>query len=179
MYVTTGSMSDPDHLPGLAHLLQHVLYLSEEKTPQKKFKAHVSQNNGVVNARTTENHSNYHFDIAVSEFKNALTLFAEIFINSVVFTKDMIRPELKHLNIDYEMNSGMDKYDKWGLTQLFKWTIDRYHPISKFGTTFSNATTSLEIETLLSNAEKELQRFYNSHYSSHIMSVCVLSKGMI
>ncbi|XP_029680912.1 insulin-degrading enzyme-like isoform X1 [Formica exsecta] len=174
--VNIGSMSDPDHLPGLAHLLQHVLYLSEEKTPQKKFKAHVSQNNGVVNARTTENHTNYHFDIAVSEFKNALTLFAEIFINSVVFTKDMIRPELKYLNIDYEMNSGTDKYDKWGLTQLFKWTIDRYHPISKFGTTFSNATTSLEIETLLSNAEKELQRFYNSHYSSHIMSVCVLSK---
>ncbi|KAL6425857.1 hypothetical protein ACFW04_009693 [Cataglyphis niger] len=174
--VKIGSISDPDNLPGLTHLLQHVLYLSEVGSLQIRFKSLVSQNNGVVNAKTTEDNTNYHFDIAVSEFENALTLFAQIFMRPI-FDVTLIYPELKYLNVDYEMNNGTDKYDKWMLNQLFKWTIDRHHPISKYGTTFFDASTSSNtLDTLINNIVQKLNNFYYAYYSSHIMSLCVLGK---
>ncbi|XP_050459635.1 insulin-degrading enzyme-like isoform X2 [Cataglyphis hispanica] len=179
--VKIGSISDPDNLPGLTHLLQHALYLTEKVLEQKTFKTYVSENNGVVNAKMTEDNTNYHFDIAVSEFKHALTLFAKFFRSSTnneqVISEQAIREELKYLNVDYEMNNGTYKYDKWMLYQLFKWTIDRHHPISKYGTTFfDESTSSSTLNRLTTNIVEKIQNFYNIHYSSHLMSLCVLSK---
>lgn len=164
MYVTAGSTADPNHISGLAHLLQHVLYLTEVKeTPQRAFKVYLMQNNGEINAKTSEDHTNYQFDIPVTKFKDALTRFAEFFIKPFVFTENLIYPELYNLNHE-------QLEDKWKLTGLFKWIIDRNHLISRNG-----ICQPVTYEDIVNN----LQKFYDHHYSSHIMSLCVLSKGMM
>ncbi|CAL1686426.1 unnamed protein product [Lasius platythorax] len=161
--VHIGSTADPNHISGLAHLLQHVLYLTEVKeTPQRAFKVYLMQNNGEINAKTSEDHTNYQFDIPVTKFKDALTRFAEFFIKPFVFTENLIYPELYNLN-----HEQLGSEDKWKLTGLFKWIIDRNHSISRNG-----ICQPVTYEDIVNN----LQKFYDHHYSSHIMSLCVLSK---
>ncbi|XP_072748071.1 insulin-degrading enzyme-like [Anoplolepis gracilipes] len=171
-----GSMYDPNNLPGLTYFLQHVLYLSEEKnTPKEMFKNYVSRNKGTAYAETTADHTNYHFDIAVTKFKDALDLFAQLFKKSIVFNPDMIKSELRHMKANYFMNA---EKDKCGLTQLFKWTIENrnHSEISKLGISFSNAPKLLNMPKQILFITQEMQKFYTRYYSPHRMSLCVLSK---
>lgn len=159
-------------------MLQHVLYLLKtENSPQQKFKEFVSQNNGVVTIETTEDNSSYRFDIAVTKFKNALTSFAQLFINSVVFTQDMIKSELQDINVCNCANTGKDK---WEVFQLFKSTIDcNYQIFNEKGTSFVKESNIPNIpEPITDNIVKYMQKFYDNYYSSHIMSLCILSNGM-
>ncbi|EFN70814.1 Insulin-degrading enzyme [Camponotus floridanus] len=172
--VNIGSLTEPKNLPGLTHLLQHVLYLLKtENSPQQKFKEFVSQNNGVVTTETTENLSTYRFDIAVTKFKNALTSFAQLFINSVVFTPDMIKSELQEINVC----NCVRKIDRWGILQLFKSTIDcDYQILNEESNNFEKVSSIPNIpEPISNNIVKYMQKFYDNYYSSHMMSLCILS----
>lgn len=154
-----------------------MLYLLEtENSPQQKFKEFVSQNNGTIAIETTDDHSTYHFDIAVTEFKNALTSFAQLFINPVVFIHDEIKSELEQIDCTCENKEN----DKLEVIQLFKSTIDcNYQILDKKGTSYINVRSVPKVpEPILNNIGEYMQKFYNDHYSSHIMSLCVLSNGM-
>lgn len=146
-----------------------------EDSPQQKFKEFVSQNNGTIAIETTDDHSNYHFDIAVTEFKNALTSFAELFINSV-FIQDVVKSELKQNDCTCENKEN----DKQEVIQLFKSTIDcNYQILNKKSTSYVNVRSVPKIpEPILNNIGEYMQKFYDDYYSSHIMSLCVLSNGM-
>lgn len=131
----------------------------------------------MVAIETREDLSSYRFDIAVPKFKNALTSFAQLFINSIVFTQDMIKSELQEISVCNCANIGKDK---WEIFQLFKSTIDcDYQIFNEKGTSFVKVSSIPNIpEPISNNVVKYIQKFYDNYYSSHMMSLCILSNGM-
>lgn len=171
MYVTAGTIADPNHMRGLAQLLQRVLYKTTLSTQQTDFKTYVRQNGGTVECEMNEEDSNYYFDVPVTEFKDALKMFATLFTTSHAFSEDLIISEIEIMSNENDLTrvpNGTNNTE--ALTQLFKWIIN-YHPMSQRGHNFTNQQTS--------NIVNNLEKFYHNFYYAHIMSLCVLSRGMM
>src|ERR1700734_3016991 len=63
--VNVGHYMDPDDMPGLAHFLEHMLFLGTEKyTDERNFTQFLSEHGGTYNAYTADLHTNFFFDIA-------------------------------------------------------------------------------------------------------------------
>ena len=62
--VGAGSFSDLKERPGIAHYLEHMIFMGSEKYPDEDaFSKHLSANGGDSNAYTEDELTNYHFSI--------------------------------------------------------------------------------------------------------------------
>lgn len=68
-----GYLSDPDHLPGLAHYCEHMLFLGTQKYPSENdYTKFLTQHGGTSNAYTQSDHTNYYFDVVPEHLKGVL-----------------------------------------------------------------------------------------------------------
>ncbi|NNG64519.1 pyrroloquinoline quinone biosynthesis protein PqqF, partial [Pseudomonas fragi] len=67
--VAAGSHDVPAAWPGLAHFLEHLLFLGTERFPaQDNLIAYVQRHGGQVNARTSERHTDFFFELSADTF---------------------------------------------------------------------------------------------------------------
>jgi insulysin len=67
MDVSVGHFSDPDEIPGLAHFLEHMLFLGTEKYPDEgAYAKFLAENGGYCNAYTAAENTNYQFQLATT-----------------------------------------------------------------------------------------------------------------
>ena len=79
--VGVGSLSDPPNRQGLAHFLEHMLFLGTQKYPEAgSYQKFVSTNDGYSNAFTAEEVTIYQFEIAPEQLKDALDRFNQFFV---------------------------------------------------------------------------------------------------
>lgn len=63
--VCIGHLSDPDEIPGLAHFLEHMLFMGTEKYPdENEYSSYLSEHGGMSNAYTSTENTNYYFDVS-------------------------------------------------------------------------------------------------------------------
>ena len=75
MAVAVGAYQNPDDRQGLAHFLEHMLFLGTEKFPTVDgYKNHIKNNGGYSNAYTSGDHTNYQFEILPDGYREALDL---------------------------------------------------------------------------------------------------------
>ncbi|GLT29356.1 hypothetical protein SLA2020_042280 [Shorea laevis] len=73
MDVGVGSFSDPDGLEGLAHFLEHMLFYATEKYPlEDSYSKYISEHGGRTNAFTASESTNFHSDVNIDGFEEAL-----------------------------------------------------------------------------------------------------------
>ena len=131
MDVAVGHASDPDELPGLAHFLEHMLFLGTEKYPDEgSYQQFLSEHGGSSNAFTAFENTNYYFDVTQPNLHDALDRFAQFFL-CPCFTEGATSRELKAVDSENAKNL---QSDSWRLMQLYKSTADPAHPFHKFGT---------------------------------------------
>ena len=83
--VYRGSFHEPDTRPGLAHFLEHMLFIGTEKYPQvDSFQQYITANGGSSNAYTALDHTNYFFDIKNSALAEGLDRFGHFFIDPLL-----------------------------------------------------------------------------------------------
>lgn len=71
--VNVGHFDDPNDRQGLAHYLEHMLFLGTEKYPKVgEFQSYISQHGGTNNAWTGTEHTCFFFNIAPNAFESAL-----------------------------------------------------------------------------------------------------------
>ena len=108
MNVAIGSLQDPFERPGLAHFLEHMLFMGSKKYPdEKEYSEYISQHAGEDNAWTSEIDTNYFFEIDPKYFENGLDRFAQFFI-SPLFDKDCLSREMKAVNSEHESSINSD-----------------------------------------------------------------------
>ncbi|CAK6980462.1 nardilysin b [Scomber scombrus] len=79
--ISVGSFSDPDDLPGLAHFLEHMVFMGSEKYPAENgFDAFLKKHGGSDNASTDCERTIFQFDVQRKYFREALDRWAQFFI---------------------------------------------------------------------------------------------------
>lgn len=172
MDVNVGHFCDPDHAPGLAHFLEHMLFLGTKRYPKEnEYSEYLSQHGGASNAYTAMENTNYYFDITHPYLEGALDRFSQFFV-APLFTETATDRELTAVHNEHGKNI---QQDPWRLYQLLKSTSNPKHPFSKFATgsleTLKDLPKSKGIDT-----RSEMLKFHEQFYSASIMKLSVLGR---
>ncbi|KAJ2346468.1 metalloprotease, partial [Coemansia sp. RSA 2671] len=168
--VNVGSNANPAEFQGLAHFLEHMLFLGTEKYPKEgEYDAYLASNSGRSNAYTSFTETNYYFSVFNGALENALDRFAQFFI-SPLFNADCVNRELNAVDSEYKGNLQAD----WKRFYQFRArTSNPAHPFSGFSVgnteTLKGATEKLGLDL-----REELIKFYQKYYPADIMRLTVV-----
>ncbi len=165
--VMVGSGDNPPGRGGLAHFLEHMLFLGTEKYPDAaEYEQYTTEHGGNRNAYTSFEHTNYFFDINEAFLPEALDRFAQFFI-APNFDAQYVDREKNAVQAEYQM--GLKSDGRRGLDVLQE-VMNPEHPFSQF------SVGSLEslADRPGSSVRDELLAFYDKHYSANVMRLVVL-----
>ena len=170
--VNIGSSDDPSEFQGLAHFLEHMLFLGTKKFPNPdEYQKYISDHGGSHNAYTSLEHTNYFFDINADNLETALDRFSEQF-TSPLFNEEYVEREVKAVHSEY---SSKIKDDGRRFFSAIKSILSTDHPYKKFSVG--------NLETLKDQPDTSLRdavvNFYNARYSSNEMKLVILGKEPI
>uniref|UniRef100_A0A8C3K5H6 Nardilysin convertase n=1 Tax=Calidris pygmaea TaxID=425635 RepID=A0A8C3K5H6_9CHAR len=170
--IAVGSFSDPEDLPGLAHFLEHMVFMGSLKYPDENgFDAFLKKHGGSDNASTDCERTVFQFDVQRKYFKEALDRWAQFFIHPLMI-RDAIDREVEAVDSEYQLARPSDANRK---EMLFGSLARPGHPMKKFF--WGNADT-LKHEPKMNNIDTytRLREFWQRHYSAHYMTLVVQSK---
>jgi insulysin len=167
--VFVGSTSDPQRWPGLAHFLEHMLFLGTKKYPQAgDYQNFISKHGGRHNAYTGDENTNFFFDIDKDYLEPALDRFAQFFV-APLFTPQYVDRERHAVDSEFQTRR---KSDGTRLFFVWKQVANPKNPLSRFD--IGN------LSTLVNHKDRKLREalvdFYQRHYSANIMTLVVLGK---
>ena len=166
--VDRGSFDEPANIPGLAHFLEHMLFLGTDKYPAAdEYQAFISTHGGTHNAYTAGDHTNYFFDIAPAQFAEGLDRFAQFFI-APRFDSTYVAREMNAVNSEYQLQV---KDDSWRSNAVEKTALNPAHPASRF--TIGSLTTLADRPQ--QTTRDALIRYYNQAYAPQNMTLTVYS----
>jgi protease-3 len=165
--VGVGSYQDPDAQLGLAHYLEHMLFLGTEKYPEpNSFQKFVDGNAGVWNAYTARDHTNYFFQLKADQLDQALDYFSDYF-RAPTFDPQYSDKERNAVNSEWSMGRTNDS---WIMYRIGGLTSNPAHPAHRL-TVGNLETLSDKPGSLL---QDELRAFYNRYYSANNMKLTIV-----
>jgi protease-3 len=166
--VGVGSYQDPDQHLGLAHYLEHMLFLGTEKYPEpNSLQKFVDMNAGMWNAYTAPELTNYFFQIKADKLAEALDYFSDYFV-SPKFDPTFADKERNAVNSEWSMGRTNDG---WILQRVTGLTANPKNPAARL--TVGNLETLKDSET--SKLQDALRDFYRTYYSANIMKLVMVS----
>ena len=167
--VGVGYFDDPPGRPGLAHFLEHMLFLGTRKYPHpSSYRDFISAHGGRDNAYTMAQDTNFYFDIDSGHLEEALDRFSQFFV-APLFNKEYVAREVKAVEAEYRLKLRDDGRRLW---QVQKATSNPRHPFAKFSVGNGETLGSRDGKAL----RQALIRFYHRHYSANLMTLVVLGK---
>ena len=165
--VGVGLMFDPMSHQGMAHYLEHMLFLGNEKYPEPdEFMAFTNQNGGSTNAYTWLDITNYMFQIKNDTYEEGLDRFSNFF-KTPLLDPEYIEKEKNAVNAEWSMRREMDVF---GVFRLGR-SLMGEHPANRF--LIGN------LESLSDKPDSKLHTstvdFYKQYYSANIMKVAMVS----
>lgn len=127
--VNVGHFDDPADREGLAHFLEHMLFLGSRAYPQAgELQQFISEHGGSHNAWTGTEHSQFYFDIEQQHFAAGLSRFAAMF-SEPLFSSDYVEKERQSIEAEFSLKL---KDDSRRIYQVHKESINPAHPFAKF-----------------------------------------------
>lgn len=167
--VNVGANQNPIDRPGLAHFLEHMLFLGSEKYPQVGgYQEFIAQHGGSFNAYTAAENTNYFFEIDNEQLQPALDRFAQFFI-APLFGDEYVERERNAVHSEYLATLNDDGQREW---DVYREVMNPAHPSARFSV--GNLTTLADREGHL--VREDMIAFYQQHYSSHLMDLVVLGR---
>jgi secreted Zn-dependent insulinase-like peptidase len=162
--VNVGHFSDPEHRQGLAHFLEHMLFLGTEGYPDgSEYQKFISQHGGSNNAWTATEHTCFFLDINHQYFDEALDRFSQFF-TCPLLSQEFIESERENIDAEFKLKL---KDDIRRLYDVHKETINPLHPFSKFSV--GNSDTLKDTETHCIHTE--IKMFYETYYHAGAMTL--------
>lgn len=183
--VNVGNFSDETSMPGMAHAVEHLLFMGTKKYPvENEYSQYLSANSGYSNAYTASTSTNYFFEVAAkpandeepteanpSPLRGALDRFAQFFIEPLFLSSTLDR-ELKAVDSENKKNL---QNDTWRMHQLDKSLSNPNHPYCHFSTgNFEVLKTIPEAEGI--NVRDKFMEFHAKHYSANRMKLVILGR---
>ena len=169
LVVNVGSSNDPDERPGLAHLIEHMLFLGTGKYPDPgEYSRFLTEHGGSDNAATSFAHTSYFFDVGAKHLEGALDRFAQCFI-SPRFDREYVERERQVVHSEYVSRRRNDRLRSFA---AWRQALDPRHPLSRFPA--GNAETLADRPGAV--IRDELVAFHERTYSSHLMKLVVVGR---
>lgn len=169
MDVHIGHMADPKDREGLAHFLEHMLFLGTDKYPKVgEYKEYLKANGGSSNAGTGQEHTNYFFQVNQDALEEATDRFAQFFI-SPSLDKQYVDREKNAVHSEYSMKI---KDDARRIREVLKDTRNQEHPSSQFSVGNLDTLADRENSLLID----DLKALYKDNYSASRMSLSLVGR---
>ncbi len=167
--VNVGYFDDPPDRPGLAHFLEHMLFMGTKPFPDvDAYNKFISANGGNTNAYTSGEHTAYFFQVQASALEGALDRFAPFFVSPLLDEK-FVERERNAVNAEYRMKI---KDGGRRQRQVLHAASNPDHPEMKFSVG--------NLETLADQDGKpvyeDLRAFYKKHYGPSRMTLSVIGR---
>ncbi|MGH8385955.1 MAG: pyrroloquinoline quinone biosynthesis protein PqqF [Pseudomonas sp.] len=161
--VAVGSHDVPLAWPGLAHFLEHLLFLGTERFPAEQgLMAYVQSHGGQVNARTSERTTDYFFELPPQAFAGGLRRLSDMLAHPRMNLDDQQR-EREVLHAEFVAWSQ----DEAAQQQLKLFDgLSEAHPLRGF---HAGNRDSLPLER--AEFQQALQNFYQRYYQTGQMTL--------
>lgn len=168
--VGVGSAQNPDDLAGLAHFLEHMLFLGTDAYPESDaYQAYLSRHGGSHNAFTAPHDTNYFFDIEPDALPGALDRFSRFFI-APLFNADRLESERNVVHSEYKARLRDEgRRAKDVLDQL----LNPDHPTTGFSV--GNRETLADRPEGEPSLRERVIDFYETHYGANVMHLAVVA----
>ena len=163
--VNIGSLANPKEYQGLAHFLEHMLFLGSKKYPKEDYYDKVvKQYGGSYNAYTEIFETVYYF----SAFNNGINIIMDVFSRFFIdplFNEDSVNREINAINSEHQKNINSDS---WRLFQLIKNLAIKSNAYNTFPTG--------NLDTLNKKGLRErMIKFWEDNYVSDNINICIIS----
>jgi len=166
--VNVGHYDDPNHREGLAHYLEHMLFLGTEKYPKiGEFQRFINQHGGNNNAWTGTEHTCFFFDISPKLIEKALHRFSQFFI-APLFNPEALDKERQAVDSEYHLKL---KDDMRRLFQVHKEVVNPKHPFAKFSVGNNDTLADRNGQSI----RNDIIEFYEQEYSADLMTLTILA----
>ena len=158
--------SNSENIPGLAHIVEHLLFMGSRKYPDvNTFDEAVKTSFGSQNASTSSMLTSYYFDCVSFQFERILDIFSQFFICPLFLINDL-RSEMNSIDEEFRTNKDNDdkRFDR-GIAQFY----NRSHP--KFILHDGNNHLLYKDDIY-----DQSMKFFNTYYSSNIMKLVVVDR---
>ncbi len=166
MNVAVGSGDDPQDREGIAHFLEHMLFLGTEKYPEPgEYQQFIKSHGGQHNAFTAFQDTNYFFDIQADFLAPALDRFAQQFA-APLFTAKLVDRERNAVHSEFSSKQKDDGRRFYSVQKAVS------NPESAFSQFAVGNLSTLE-NTDDNPLRPDLIEFWKQHYSANLMSLAV------
>lgn len=106
--IQVGSFSDPIEAQGLAHLLEHMMFMGSKNYPAvNHFDQFLNQNAGYTNAETGCENTQFHFEVPMKYSREASQIFASLF-QAPKLAKESLEKEKEAVDSEFQMSIADD-----------------------------------------------------------------------
>nr|CDS24652.1 nardilysin [Echinococcus granulosus] len=173
--VNVGYFSDPVEAQGLAHFLEHMVFMGSEKYPRENdFDDYIKRCGGSTNACTDGDYTLFFFDIQRLCFREALDKFANFFI-APLLSQDCVDRELEAVHSEFEASKLDDSRRLGHLMASFAKAGSPYRTFG-FGNRTSLRDKPMDADT---NVYELLREFQLRYYNASLMTLAVESKDTL
>ncbi|MCL6271216.1 insulinase family protein [Sansalvadorimonas sp. 2012CJ34-2] len=170
--VHAGSSQEPDEWPGLAHLLEHMLFLGSDKYPgADDFDSFLSDHGGSSNAWTSDTDTIFYLTIPNAHYADALERVSRFFI----FPKmdpDFLERERHAVDSEFQIYRQQDGR-RFHLIE--RATANPKHPANRFSV--GNLNTLKDHDGL--SLREALLKFHDQWYFGANISVAIVSNASL
>ncbi len=164
--VNVGHFDDPKDRQGLAHFLEHMLFLGTHKYPDgSEYQQFISQYGGTNNAWTATEHTCFFFDIHHHFFAQALDRFSRFF-SEPLLSKSFVDSERQNIDAEFKLKL---KDDIRRLYDVHKETVNQDHPFSQFSVGNLETLSDRPQRCIRDELALFFQRFYRAPYMTLVL----------
>jgi insulysin len=162
--VDVGSWHDPETYPGMAHFLEHMLFMGTQAYPdESEYSAFIRDHGGSENAFTSADRTLYVFSANNDALPLALERFSHFFIDPL-FSSSCVERELHAVDEEFSLCIQEESWRKW---MILKETGNPSHP--------NRAFCIGNLETLQGIPRAALEAWHQKNYQAHRMHLVIIS----
>lgn len=164
--VAAGSHDVPAAWPGLAHFLEHLLFLGTDRFPPAQgLMAYVQQQGGHINARTSERHTDFFFELPPAAFEGGLERLCDMLAHPRMNTADQLRErEVLHAEFIAWVREPSTQHER----RLFQ-PLNPAHPLRAF-----HAGNRYSLPVPRAAFQQALKDFHEQYYQTGQMTLTLV-----
>ncbi|XP_075155037.1 nardilysin [Haematobia irritans] len=168
--VDVGSFSEPTNYQGMAHFLEHMIFMGSQKYPtENAFDAHIKKCGGFDNANTECEETLFYFEVSEEHLDSSMDYFTAL-LKAPLMMKEAMAREREAVESEFQQTLHDDEARR---DQLLASLANPNYPHSTF--TWGNLK-SLKENIDDTDLHRDLHEFCKRHYSGHRMHVCVQAR---